>query len=262
MNINPSLLLIILSSSICACYAQAIPEPVEEQKGHGIISSVFVVPVSEFNDDTLPRLAAQYLSRHQQVKLLQVGFYTDERTAWDFRGKSIDHISYEYWKKEFKKRVKEKSIRAATLLKCGNSATLRIRHSDGEIKEIKINGDNAFHPIEEGIALNLLHVNFVDQGFGDASQLTAHFYLILPKRITAKEARRLAKSYFDTLGVSNVVLHFREDEWFVFDSFYPWMNPFTKAETPPTLKETAKSVQFLCTPAQDDACFQTSMGTR
>jgi hypothetical protein len=263
MNSGLLLSLIILFMSIRECRAQAVADPIDEQKGRGMVASQVVIPVSEFNDDALTRLAAQYLSRYRQFQLLQVDFYTEERTPSEFREKSIDHISYEYWKKEFEIGVRYKSIRAATLLKYGQSAALRIRHANGEIKEIRIAGDDAFHPIVEGLALNVLHVSLVNQGFGNARQLRAQFYLKIPKRITAHEAHTLAKSYSRTLGVSNVALNFREDEWFVFDTFYPWVNPFTKvAETPPTLEETAKSVQFICTPEQDDVCFQIALGSR
>jgi hypothetical protein len=39
------------------------------------------------------------------------------------------------------------------------------------------------------------------------------------------------------VDIPNATQAFREDEWFVFDSFYPWMNPFRKSEPPPTLKD-------------------------
>jgi len=236
--------------------------PVEELRGQDMASSAVVIPLTQFNDEVLLQLATEYLSRFQGVRLLQIGIYTDDNTARDSKGKTAFHVTYDYWKREFEKRAKRKSICAAVLLKYGNSATLRIRHADGEIKEIKIADDNAFHPALGGLTLHLLHVSFVNQGFGDAKQLIPHFYFSLPKKISPDEAEMLAKAFLVVLGVSTATLNFREDEWYIFDTFYPWLNPFTKAETPPTPKEAAKSVEFLCTPAREVACFQSSRGTR
>ncbi len=244
------------------CNVQDTATPIEEQKATAMASTLLVIPASDFKDDVLFHLATKYLSQYRNLELVQIAIYTDANLARDSKGKTTFHVTYEYWKREFEERARNKSICAAVVLKYGNSASLRIRHVDGQIKEIKIAGDNVFHPVVEGVALDLVHVSFTYQGFGDASQLTAHFYLTLPRRITSKEATRLAKSFFDRLGISNVDLNLREDGWFIFDTFYPYMNPFSKEERPPTLQEAAKSVEFLCTPQQDDGCFQWSLGTK
>ena len=167
---------------------------------------------------------------------VRTGQATDRSRGYERNGDvSTIQILFD-WKREFEEREQNKSICAAVVLKYGNSASLRIRHADGQIKEIGIVGTNIFHPSVEGVALNLLHVSFVNQGFGNDEHLTAHFYFALPERIDSTEATRLAKSFFDTLGISNVTFNLREDGCFIFDTFYPYMNPFSKEEKPPTLK--------------------------
>ena len=255
-------LFFLLVFCLCKGQAQDTTATIKEQHAPEMASFVVIVPVTEFREDNLRKLANEYLGRSQTVKLLNVGMFTERAPAYDSLGKTTYHISYDVWKEEFEKRAQDKSERAAVLLKCGNSATLRIRNLNGEIEEIKIAGENAFHPTVAGVALDILHVSFVDQGFGDARELTAHFYVKVPKRITPKEASELAKSFFDTLGLSNVTLHLREDDLFIFDPFYPWMNPFTKSETPPSLKDTARSAQFLCSPRQEGTCFQSALGSK
>jgi len=249
----------LLNAGLASGQTRTIPEPIEELKGDEIASSVVVVPKREFTDIDLTKYASDYISRYRSFKLIQVGFYTEERTAWDFRGKSIDHYSYDYWKKEYEKGISGRPIREATLLAYGSSATLRMRDGNEKIEEITILGSNVFHPTLEGLVLNVLHVGFSAQG--QPSKLTAHFYVIIPKRITPQEADRLAKAFFGRTGARDVTLNLREDEWFVFDAFYPWINPFTRAQAAPTLEETARSVQFSCTPGQEDGCFQSALGT-
>src|SRR5271165_7195882 len=114
------------------CTAQ-LPVPVREQNGDGMLSALFVLPSNKFTDGTLLELAKEYLHRHEHVKLIQVGFYTDEEAASDSRGKSIDHVSYDRWKVEFEKRAQKKSVRAGVLLKYGNYATLKVHDEDGNI---------------------------------------------------------------------------------------------------------------------------------
>jgi hypothetical protein len=161
-----------------------------------------VVPEADFNAFGLSKYASEYLFRYKELKLIQVGFYTEESTALDFRGKSIDHISYEYWKKEYETRMSAGPIRMAILLAYGNSATLRIRDGDQKVKEITIAGSNVFHPTLEGLSLNVLHVGFSDQG--QPSKLIAHFYVTIPKRVSAQEAEKLAKSFFARTEVRDV----------------------------------------------------------
>jgi hypothetical protein len=225
-----------------------------------MLSALFVLPSSKFTDRSLLDMAKEYLHRHEHVKLIQVGFYTDEEAASDSRGKSIDHVSYGLWKVEFEKRAQMKPVRAGVLLKYGSYATLKVHDADGNTRELSIDGESAFHPFVGGVALDLLHVGFAKQGFGAANKLTAHFYFTIPRKMSSKEARSIAESFFRIVDVRGVVVHFREDEWFIFDPFYPWNNLFLKAKAPPTLDDAAKSVEFLCKPSQGDACYQTSLG--
>lgn len=250
----------LLIASIAAGQSYTIGKPIEELRGDGIVSSIVVIPKKDFTDPTLMKYASAYLSRYRDFKLIQVGFYTDERTAWDFRGKSIDHFSYEFWKKEYEKQTSSGPIREAILLAYGNSGSLRIRDTDQDIREITIVGDNVFHPTLENLGLHILHIGFSEQG--QPSKLTAHFYVTAPKSITLSEANKLAKSFFERVGIRNVTLNLREDEWFIFDAFYPWLNPFTRARSAPTPEKAARSVQFLCTPEQEDTCFQSALGTK
>jgi hypothetical protein len=60
MNIGVLFSVIVLFISIRECRAQALADPIDEQKGRGMVASQVVIPVSEFSDDALTRLAAQY----------------------------------------------------------------------------------------------------------------------------------------------------------------------------------------------------------
>jgi hypothetical protein len=198
----------LLNANLALSRAQAVPEPIEELKGDGIVTSVVLVAKENFAESDLTKLASEYMARYHSFRLIQVGFYTEERTAWDFRGKSVDHFSYEYWKQEYEKRMSSGLAREAILLAYGNSGTLRIRDRNQQIKEITIVGSNVFHPVLDGLGLNVLHVGF--SGQGQPSKLTAHFYLTIPRRITAHEAERRAKSFFDKTKILDVTLNIRE----------------------------------------------------
>jgi len=57
---------------------------------------------------------------------------------------------------------------------------------------------------------------------------------------------------FNTSAVTGS-LSIKQDGWFIFSTFYPWINPFSDQGTPPTLEETARSAEFLCRPAEEQA---------
>jgi hypothetical protein len=242
--------------------AQMNYKVIEEQETDGLASYVVVVPADEFRKDDLLRLANEYLRRYGKLKLLNVGIYTDSATADDSAGKKMFDFTYGVWMSEFETRKQNNSMCAAELLKYGGAATLRIRYSDGRIEEVAITDGNVFHPAVNGMALNLLHVSFARQGFGNAKQLIPHFYFRVSKKLTAQEAGIIAKSILRTSGASKLEVHLRQDEWFIFDAYYPWMNPFSQTDAPPTETEAAQSVEYLCKPAEEQACYQSSVGAR
>jgi len=256
----PLFLILILSSQVCP--GQHPRVLFDDQQAPGTFSFKILIPYSEFKDEVLVGIANDYLSRFKEARLLQVGIYADENSARDSKGKTVFHVTYDYWSREFEQRVQGESVCAAELLKYGQNATLRIRQTSGEIKELKIAGDSAFHPVIGEIELDLLHVSFVNQGFGDAKRVTPHFFFRVPKKLDLNEAQSLTKVFVGLLGESAATLYFREDEWFIFDTFYPWINLFSRAKDPPKLEEAAKSSEFLCSLAQDQTCIQTSIGSR
>jgi hypothetical protein len=219
-----------------------------------------VIPVDEFKKEGLLRLSNQFLHRYEKLKLLNVGIYTDDTTASDSAGKGKFDFTYGVWKSEFEARRQKNSLRAAELLKYGDSASLRIRYSDGRIEEIEIVGRNVFRPVINGVALHLLHVSFPRQGFGNAKQVVPHFYFSISETPTSQDAAIIATSIFRASDAKKMKLHLRQDEWFIFDAYYPWMNPFTEPGFPPTQAEAARSAEFLCNPAEEQACYQSSLG--
>lgn len=243
------------------CQAPNAAATIKEQTAPDMTSLVVVIQVSEFSEDNLLKLANKYLSRSERTKLLQVGFYTDSEVAHDSLGKTEYHVSYQQWRLEFERRALDKLKPAAVLLKYGDSATIRIRFADGHNSEVRIAGENVFHPVIGGLTFEILHVSFVDQGYGSEKKLTPHFYLKSTRKISPKEAEVFARDFLHVVGIPNPVIHFRQDGWFLFSTFYPWINPFSDQATPPTLEETARSVEFLCRPAEEQACFQVSPGT-
>ncbi len=255
------LLMIFLVAGSNSGFAQDKAVLIEEQKASGFASYVVVIPIVEFRREVLIRLANEYLGRYEKLELLQVGVYTDRKTALDSTGKKVFDFTYSAWKNEFENRKQGKPMRAAEFLKYGSAATLRIRYPDRRVEEIAITGETTFHPPVNGMTPALLHVSFVRQGFGESKELIPHFYFSVPKRITPEEAQLFATSFRRTSGVSKIEIHLRQDEWFIFDAHYPWVNAFTQSEKPPTQTEAAKSVEFLCRPTEEQSCYQSSGGT-
>jgi hypothetical protein len=243
-------------------FPQASTVPFAERKADGFASYTVVIPATEFNKESLIHIADEYLVRNEKLELMQVGIFTDKQQAQDFGGKGVSHFSYDTWKTEVEKRKEEQKQGAAVLLKYGIGAALRIKYSDGRIEELVISGQDAFHPRLDNVTARLLQVSFVDQGFGKSKQLTPHFYLVIPSKISAEQATALAKSFISIVRIPRIEIHLREDEWFIFDSHYPWINPFTQTVVPATEADAAKSIEFLCRSPEKEPCYESSSGIK
>ena len=253
-------LLTLLMAIPVSGLGQSWPAAFKESIGESLASYTVVIPATEFKKTALIQLAEEYLAKNKELKLVQVGIFSDKDQARDSLGKGIFDFSYDIWRTEFDRRKKEKEQAAAVLLKYGANATLRIKYADGRTEEVTIAGKDAFHPQVNNVTLSLLQVSLVDQGFGINKKLTPHFYFVVPRTITTDEATALAKSIIQRVGIPRAVVHFREDEWFIFDAHYPWVNPFATAELLPSESEVAKSSEFLCRSSDTEACYQTSTG--
>ncbi len=261
---NTLSVLFVLISAMCSPPTPATVKAtlVARQKADGLAFYLLSIPKTEFKKDVLLQLATDYVSANGGVNLLQVGVFTEKKVALDFMGKNVFDITYGLWKSEFEDRIRERRFGAAILLKYGPSATLRIRYPDGKIEEIPIFGQNAFKPVVNSLLLNLLHVSFVDQGFGKGKRLVPHLYIQVPQSATSEEAEAFAKSIARLIGTPNIEVYLREDNWFIFDAHYPWVNPFVHEELPPTESEAAKSVEFICKPGETEVCYQSSSGVK
>lgn len=249
-------LFLILSVYPSSTLAQAKTRVVAEQRADGLASYRLVIPAADFNKKTLLELARKYLTDNAEVNLLQVGVYTEESAARDSAGKEIFDITYGVWQKEFERRMLRNTFPAAELLKYASSSTLRVRFPDGQSEEIAISGVSAFHREIDNCELSLLHVSISPRGFGKGKHLVPSFYFEMKRRVALAEAGVVAKSFARLVGVSNPEIHLREDEWFVFDAGYPWVNPFVRSGSPPSEAEVAKSAEFVCRPTEEEACYQ------
>ena len=257
-----TMLLATLTSGLYPIAMTTKTHLVSEQKSNGLASYVLVIPSEDFNEDELLRVAHRYMAEKPEVKVLQLGIFTEDKAAHDFMGKNVFDITYALWRANFQDRAKKEIPCAAVLLKYGSSATLKVRYPGGKIQEIAVAGENVFHLVKNNVAVDLQHVSVVNQGFGKSRQLVPHFYFTVANPISQDEATRLAESIRDSIGVPSVVVHLREDQWFIFDAHYPWLNPFARTMTAVSESDAASSIEFLCQPAQRESCYQVSKGLR
>lgn len=247
---------------VCAGLAQTKPKVVDGHVTGELATYALLISSGDFGKDAVLRLADDYLNRCKNIRLLRVGIYSEESTARDSVGKGVTDVTYGWWSREFETRKQRKLSGVAELLKNGVGATLRVRYADGRIEEIKISGENSFHPKVNGTPLSLAHMSVARKGFGGNKQLIPVFYFIVPQGVTLQEARKLAQSLFRVLPISKMEIVIREDEWFIFDANYPWLNPFSSAQGPPSEAVLAQSPEFLCEPGEGQGCHQVSVGAR
>lgn len=221
----------------------------------GVGSYTVLVPASEFRKEVLLSLATQFLHRYAQLRLLDIGIYTDRASVHDFAGAGVDDYTYGNWLQEFEASTKGTLPCGAEILKSGATAALRIRYTDGRIEEVTINGGNVFHPVIDGVRLDLLHVLCVRQGIGANARLTPLLYFSVSKDISPQDGGAIARSILRSTGITRMTVSLRPDIWFMFDPFYPWVNPFAPVDSPPP-EHAKRAWQLLCHPAEEQGCYQ------
>jgi hypothetical protein len=237
-----------------------IHEVFAEESANDCASYIVILPTAEFGRDALIRTANMYLQRYDNIRLLDVKFVSDAAAAQELKGKGTFHFTYQTWGDRFETLRRQASSKvAAELLAFGGSAALRIRHADGYIEEIRLKGESVFHPVVGGYDLDLLYVAFAPQGIGRFRSLVATLYLKRSQSITAQEAGTISRALRQRTGIpANIVI--RQDEWFIFDPYYPWLNPFTSAHARPSESQLAASREFFCARDGGEPCYEVSAG--
>jgi hypothetical protein len=250
------LLAACLSSCIAIGFAATSYRVIDHQEEEGIGTYTVLIPASEFRKEALASLAAQFLSRDAHLRFLDVGIYTDRASVYEYTGAGITDYNFETWLNEFEVRRKRPLPCGAEILKSGTAAALRARYSDGHIDELAIRGGSVFHPVIKGLKLDLLHVLCVRQMFGSPRpRLTPQLYFSVSKYITPQEGGAIARAILDSSGVPRMWISLRPDKWFMFDPYYPWVNPFAPVDSPPTT-EAKEAWELLCHPPDEQRCFQ------
>ena len=228
-----------------------------QREQDGIGQYRVLVPASEFRKENLVGLGNQFLRRYARLSLLDAVFYTDPASGQDFEGMGITDVDFRDWLQEFESRRKRPLPYGAEMLKNRTGATLRIRYPDGHIEEVTIHGENVFHPVINGIKLDLLHVLCVFQRRGSWElKLTPQLYFSVSKYITPREGGAIARSILESSGAPRMEINIRPDKWFMCDPFYPWINPFAPADSAPT-PEARHAWQLSCDTPKEQVCFQT-----
>lgn len=254
--------MIVVSLLFCTpfVFPGTAPNMINHEEEGGIGAYTVLISPSEFKKEILMKLAAQFLHDNAHLSVLDVGIFINREAANDFAGAGVFDYSYGNWLMEFEARRKRSLPLCAEVLKCGNSSALRIRYSDGRLEEVAIHGGEVFHPAINGARLDLLHVKCVRQGFGAKARLTPLLYFRVSKDIDANEGGVIARSILRSSGATRMSISMRPDNWFMFDPYYPWVNPFAPVDSPPT-KAAERAWQLLCDPAEERACFQVHRDT-
>src|ERR1039458_1858154 len=82
--------LIITSSG----FAKTDYKVINHSEEDGIGSYTVLVPASEFKKEILLSLARQFLHSNIQVRLLDIGIYTDRRNVHEFEGAGVFDYTY------------------------------------------------------------------------------------------------------------------------------------------------------------------------
>jgi hypothetical protein len=74
--------------------------------------------------------------------------------------------------------------------------------------------------------------------------------------LSLQKAERVAEALWKEILYCDVVVHVRNDEWFIESEGYPWVNPFLPLAPLPPYERFAKTTRYYCSFGGGKGCME------
>jgi len=259
------IVLLLLFVAFLPVGARARDRIVEEQKFQSQLTRTILIAPEEFTAEAMDRRFSAFMAEvadHFRVARLELYPGPD-----DPRGpncKCSEPVSYGFWGVLYEK-LGGRLPASAELLIINGAAAVRVRDANGLIKTRVLRGPDPY----------LLHI-------GDAELRLVHVDIGNGPRVHEVDSGAMLRCYFmtsDSLGEAlgraaiaeiqrttstrNIGVAIRHDPWFIKDSDFPVVPPYTPLIRPPSREEYEKGDQVSCTDsALVTGCVSTGAGGR
>jgi hypothetical protein len=197
------------------------------------------IKVTDRQISTLERLCRDELAQGNQYKFIQLQIFGEAGGAP--LPKPLSGYSFEYWRNFYNKLVNSPN-EIAEMISIGNDAVLRVRNRSGHLTRRVLRGKDPLRLEEEEGDLELLHVAI---DWGSPYRLSrVDIYARTGSTLGEDTGMRLWKKLRPLFPSFDLFLYIRNDGWFVYESSYPFVNPF-EGESPPPSRERYNRTQTL-----------------
>lgn len=229
-----------------------------QDRGRGIVEQIDLIPIEQFTEPNVTRLARQFLAGNAQTPVIRYLIVVDEHDArGKLRGLGATDIEYSNWREMYLKEG-DSVPPTAEMIKIRDRAGLRIRYASGRVVEKVLRGPSPFEYLYEGERLRLHGVAVCHEGVpGGWRGKMAQFFFQTPKAWSEARAESFSRWFRRSLGVDQMEVDLVNGWWFVGPSNYPIYNRFIPHWPPPTLEEFTQSRRYFCW-YPDGRCYSPS----
>jgi hypothetical protein len=244
--------LILVLSIVCSPLPAAVV--LYEKSAPSVVDSAVLVAEHEFSQSRLEGLAREFLETHEALPVKKLSLFVDSRAEVRARfGKAMSHPSY--YDSQLRREAGDKLPTVAEVLAFRGSAVLRARMPDGSLWSKVLNRSDPLRIKLPGIDAEILYVHFHEWGF-NRSALAIQIFVRLAAELSPDKAERIAAALWKDIPYSDVVVHVRNDEWFIESEGYPWTNPFLPVSPLPSYKQFSKTKEYYCSVAGGKGCME------
>lgn len=218
-----------------------------------VVQKDLLIQPADFSKAYVLKLASAFLDESRKANAAKLTVYTNRTTAFLLRGgKGVTDYSYGLWRFEYKDLLPKISA-MAEVIKLKDRATLRIRDAGGRVEEVDIRGESLFHGRINDVDYDLLEVTFRKTlPYAATPKVSINFSIVVRQALTADTAWTVSKFIEEQAGINDISLVVRNDNWFIDDESYPWVNPFVPLDRLPTWDEYKDSVSYSCRSKSND----------
>jgi len=168
--------------------------------------------------------------------------------------KPLSAYKYQYWL-DFYEKSRRLPNELAELVAVGNNAVLRVRDRTGAVSKRVLMGRDPLRFEILGQGFEVLHMEFIDTS-PSSRQQRVNIYLRTKAELKQQYGLRvlaLIRNWFEEL---EVYAYIRNDGWFIYESGYPFANPFEENGEPILEVDHQETRTLRCGPwAAEASCL-------
>jgi hypothetical protein len=235
----------VLSSVIFLAFRVAVAQGLSSpSRASDSILDTLIIPSEQFSLTELTRLSLEII-KNRPSNFRDIWFFTSRSEADEFQSAKMSvEVPYTVWRLSYE-RIHEPSLRVAEMVSIRDSAILLLRDRDRRVTRKVLAGVD---PLSLEISGSVVHISHFSisplQAGAREFRITAYAWCTGP--LDRARALAVLEQLGKKLPFRDVLLHMRQDPWFISDVGFPVLPPFDPEFSAPPKEEYAASSMLVC----------------